>query len=196
MWKGSKGGKLSFHAHKSKWIYWFIKRVTIGISETEVFKNNYCIITDKAKLHFKITQRHFFYLPLRRNHKEFLINLTVYQQIISYYCISAILSLPHQNKCTHCPRLEGTRRPPMAGEREWWRLVGSKWEALSHFAALLFFLSASDRLLLPDRAPTARIFISVKSRDTRWPFHGFQFTPWRQESRLGERERERNPTDG
>lgn len=32
------------------------------------------------------------------------------------------------------------------------------------------------------------IFISVKSRDTRWPFHGSQFTPWQQHSRLSEKE--------
>lgn len=62
------------------------------------------------------------------------------------------------------------------------RLMGLMWsQALFYFfwsfAFLLFSLATSDRLFLLDRAPTGRIFISVKSRDVRWPFHGSQFTP-------------------
>lgn len=57
------------------------------------------------------------------------------------------------------------------------------------FVALLFSLATNDLLFLLDSAPRGRIFISVKSRDVRWPFHGFQFTPWQPDSESG-RERE------
>lgn len=54
--------------------------------------------------------------------------------------------------------------------------------------------AASDRLLLLDRAPTGRIFISVKSRDNRWPFHGFQLTPWhkRRQGQRNDKDWDRN----
>lgn len=53
---------------------------------------------------------------------------------------------------------------------------------------LLFSLPINDRLFRLDKAPKGRIFISVKSRDMRWPFQGSQLTPWQQDSRLKEKE--------
>lgn len=55
---------------------------------------------------------------------------------------------------------------------------------------LLFSLAINDRLFLLDEAPTGRIFISVKSRDNRWPFHGFQFTPWQRDIDWNVKERQ------
>lgn len=57
---------------------------------------------------------------------------------------------------------------------------------------LLFSLAINDRLFLLDMAPIGLIFISVKSRDTRWPFHGSQFTPC--DSKLSEEEIEDGKT--
>jgi len=71
-------------------------------------------------------------------------------------------------------------------------LLWFQWEGLYYFfrrfVVVLFSLAVNDRLFLLDEAPTGRIFISVKSRDTRWPFHASQFTPWQQHSRLSEKE--------
>lgn len=90
---------------------------------------------------------------------------------------------------------------PVGADISWSSVMAAKhdsrwllwfWKVPSYFfwrfAFLFLSLGSSDLLFLLDTTPTGLIFISVKSRDVRWPFHGSQFTPWQQESRLREEE--------